>query len=147
MKEALSFEDFVEIGKQLAESLVNGVPWSFTWQGCPVTHENNDLYLISQGSKTLRFYRGDTLMTQDDGTLAVRSKHWLPPLQVPIDHDIKGNPIHSPVAETFALAAPPIPSMNDTIAIPRKTLVIWRELADLNPQDLIPRIGQYLDGK
>lgn len=32
----------------------------------------------------------------------------------------------------------------DTVSIPLKTLKWWRELVDLNPADLAPRMDQYL---
>lgn len=59
----MSFADFVDYGRANAGSLVNGMPWAFTFEGRAVTHENDDLYLIGTGlGDTLRFKRGDALM-------------------------------------------------------------------------------------
>lgn len=44
--EALTFEEMIEYGKQHAESLNNGVPWSFKLNGYAITHENDGCYLI-----------------------------------------------------------------------------------------------------
>lgn len=76
-----TFERFLLVGQaQSGASVVDGVPWSFTYNGCPVTHEHDELYLITQGSRTLRFGFGDLLVTMPDGTLVV-----LPQGQVPED--------------------------------------------------------------
>lgn len=57
-----SFEEFVAYGHAHAESLVDDVPWSFTFYGHAVTHENDDCYLIFNGGVSpMRFERGDTL--------------------------------------------------------------------------------------
>ena len=46
--EALTFDELVEYGKAHAESENNGVPWSFKYNGCSITHENDDCYLIGK---------------------------------------------------------------------------------------------------
>lgn len=71
----VSFADFVDYGRAQATSLVDDVPWSFTFEGHAVTHENNDLYLIGTGADSgwavLRFKRGDVLMVGPGSRLQV----------------------------------------------------------------------------
>jgi len=43
----LSFDQFVQYGIEHGANLVDGVPWSFDFEGYRVTHENDDLYLIT----------------------------------------------------------------------------------------------------
>jgi hypothetical protein len=43
---AISFSDFVEYGRNNGANIVNGMPWSFEFEGYPVTHENDSCYLI-----------------------------------------------------------------------------------------------------
>lgn len=67
-----SFDDLVEYGRLTSEVQgENRMPWSFTLEGHPVTHENDDLYLISLPDRTLRFRRGDMLESQASGSLRV----------------------------------------------------------------------------
>lgn len=71
----VSFADFVDYGREHAASLVDGVPWSFSFEGHAVTHENDDLYLIGTGADSgwavLRFKRGDALMVGPGSRLQV----------------------------------------------------------------------------
>ncbi|BAW19184.1 hypothetical protein [Ralstonia phage RP31] len=72
--EAITFDDFVEYGKSHGANIVNDMPWSFQYKGRPVTHENDNLYLIAQGNETLRFSSDDLLVTGKDGLLSVIPK-------------------------------------------------------------------------
>lgn len=45
--EVLTFEELVQYGIDSGANLVNGMPWSFTFNGYPITHENDYLYKIS----------------------------------------------------------------------------------------------------
>lgn len=45
--EAITFDELVQHGKDSAPNLVNGVPWSFNYNGHPITHENDQCYLIN----------------------------------------------------------------------------------------------------
>lgn len=62
---AISFDEFVEYGRTTMkpEELVNGMPWAFTFVGHPVTHENDDLYLVGNGS--LKFSRGTFMVATE----------------------------------------------------------------------------------
>ena len=57
--EAITFDEFVEYGRQHTDNIVNGMPWSFEYKGHPVTHGSDTCYLIP----TLE---GDHLFTPDD---------------------------------------------------------------------------------
>jgi hypothetical protein len=65
--EAIGFDEFVMYGRMVAESIIDGYPWSFTYKGYPITHEDNDTYLIPTLEGTMRFQRGDMLITGVDG--------------------------------------------------------------------------------
>jgi hypothetical protein len=58
-------------GLKHAASLVDGVPWAFTFEGLACTHENNDLYMIGDGISTHRFARGDVLWLAPSGIVRV----------------------------------------------------------------------------
>lgn len=67
--EALTFDEFVEVGKLLGANIVADMPWSFEFHGFPVTHENDDLYLIG----VLHFRRGYMLTLYESGRLELVS--------------------------------------------------------------------------
>jgi hypothetical protein len=45
--DAITFNELIEYGKQHAENMVNGIPWSFKYMGWPVTNETDDHYIIA----------------------------------------------------------------------------------------------------
>ena len=57
--DAITFDEFIEYGKTHGGNIVNGMPWSFEYNGHPVTHGNDTCYLIP----TLE---GDFQLTPDD---------------------------------------------------------------------------------
>lgn len=61
--EAITFNDLVEYGNANGANIVNGMPWSFDYKGQPITHENDNCYLIPTLEGTMRFERGDMLIT------------------------------------------------------------------------------------
>lgn len=61
--EAITFNELVEYGRSSGGNVVNGMPWSFTYCGQPITHESDDCYLIPTLEGTMRFERGDMLIT------------------------------------------------------------------------------------
>lgn len=63
MIEAITFNELVAIGITSGTPLVKGMPWSFLYAGHAVTHENDDCYLIPTLEGTMRFERGDMLIT------------------------------------------------------------------------------------
>jgi hypothetical protein len=72
--EAITFDEFVDYGKKFIAdggdgNAVDGVPWHFKYEGHPVTHETNDVYLIPTLEGTMRFDRGDMLITGVNGEI------------------------------------------------------------------------------
>lgn len=67
--EAISFDELVQHGIDSGGNIVNGMPWAFHYQGHPITHENDDCYLVPCISGSLKFNRGEMLVTCSDGQL------------------------------------------------------------------------------
>lgn len=68
--EAITFDELVEFAKaQGATSPTGGNPWAFEYAGHPITHENEDCYLIPTLEGTMRFDRGDMLITGVKGEI------------------------------------------------------------------------------
>ncbi|AFU86512.1 hypothetical protein D869_gp030 [Caulobacter phage CcrRogue] len=68
--EAITFDELVQHGLSVhGAHLVNGMPWSFTYKGQPITHENDDTYLIPTMEGTMAFRRGDMLITGVKGEI------------------------------------------------------------------------------
>lgn len=67
--EAITFDELVNIGKASGAPCYNGMPWSFNYQGQPITHENDNCYLIPTLEGTMRFERGDMLITGVKGEI------------------------------------------------------------------------------
>lgn len=72
--EAITFDEFVEYGKEFVArggdgNSVNGMPWHFKYAGHPVTHENDDCYIIPTLEGNMRFERGDMLITGVKGEI------------------------------------------------------------------------------
>jgi hypothetical protein len=65
--EAITFNELVEYGKENGGNIVNGMPWSFEYNSCPVTHENDECYLILSNYTSHRFTPLDVLITDADG--------------------------------------------------------------------------------
>ncbi|WP_456867609.1 hypothetical protein [Galbibacter sp. BG1] len=67
--EAITFDELVEYGKEHSDNLVNGMPWSFDFNGHPVTHENDECYIVPTNHGSAFFKRGDMLIIQIDGEI------------------------------------------------------------------------------
>ena len=67
--EAITFEEFVQYGKENGGNIVNGMPWSFKYNGHSVTHENDELYLIPTLEGTHNFTPQDMLITGVNGEI------------------------------------------------------------------------------
>lgn len=67
--EAITFDELVEYGRQHGANIVNGMPWSFHYQGHPITHEDDNCYLIPTLEGTMKFMRGDLLITGVKGEI------------------------------------------------------------------------------
>lgn len=60
--EALTFDELVGHGRANGANIVNGMPWSWQLNGRPITHENDDCYLITTLERTMKMTRGDMLI-------------------------------------------------------------------------------------
>jgi hypothetical protein len=67
--EAITFEEFIEYGIQHCKELIKGMPWSFDYNGHPITHENDECYLIPTKEGTMRFTPKDMLITGVKGEI------------------------------------------------------------------------------
>ena len=69
--EAITFSELVEHGKTLVDEhlLVNGMPWAFSYNGHPITHERDDCYLIPTLEGTMQFTPADMLITGVKGEI------------------------------------------------------------------------------
>ena len=67
--EALTFDEFTEQGKRLAENLVDGKPWSFKFNGHVVTNETDDHYIINTLEGNMDFKREDMLIIGIEGEI------------------------------------------------------------------------------
>lgn len=67
--EAITFEELVAHGLTQASPVAHGMPWSFDYKGHPITHENDDCYLIPTLEGTMRFNRGEMLVTGVKGEI------------------------------------------------------------------------------
>lgn len=73
--EAITFDELVAHGKRYCRecrpgwNMVDDVPWAFAYLGQPITRETNDCYLIPTLEGTMRFERGDMLITGVKGEI------------------------------------------------------------------------------
>lgn len=68
--EFITFDEFVEFGKNQPDAnIVDGMPWSFNYKGFPITHENNERYLIPTLEGTHNFTPQDVLITGVKGEI------------------------------------------------------------------------------
>jgi len=61
--EAITFEELVKHVMENGADIISGMPWSFHYKGHRITHENDNCYLIPTLEGTMRFDRGDMLIT------------------------------------------------------------------------------------
>ena len=66
--EAITFDELVKHGR-VQTSDTNGMPWSFNYAGHPITHENDECYLIPTLEGTMFFKPGDMLITGVKGEI------------------------------------------------------------------------------
>lgn len=67
--EAITFDELVSHGIQTGAPLTRGMPWAFEYKGHPITHENDNCYLIPTLEGTMRFNRGEMLITGVKGEI------------------------------------------------------------------------------
>lgn len=69
--EAVTFNEFVEYGRAHGGNIVNGMPWHFKYEGHPVTHETDELYLIPYSFGVYKFTPEDMLFIDEYGPIRV----------------------------------------------------------------------------
>ena len=68
--EFITFEDFVEYGKQNSTNIAeNGMLWSFDYKGHSISHENDEAYVIPTLEGTLLFTPNEVLITGVKGEI------------------------------------------------------------------------------
>lgn len=67
--EAITFDELVEHGKTNGANIVNGMPWSWQYNGHPITHENDDCYVIPTLEGLMNMTREDMLITGVKGEI------------------------------------------------------------------------------
>jgi hypothetical protein len=67
--EAITFEELVQHGLDNGANIVNGMPWSWKYNGHPITHENDSRYLIPTLEGIMNFNKGDMLITGVQGEI------------------------------------------------------------------------------
>jgi hypothetical protein len=60
---AIEFDELVAYGIANSGNIVGGMPWSFSYKGHPITHETDNCYLIPTAEGTMKFNRGEWLIT------------------------------------------------------------------------------------
>ena len=69
---AITFHELVAHGVNqigLDKCHKNGMPWSFQYEGQHISHETDDCYLIPTAKGSVRFNRGDMLITYHPGEI------------------------------------------------------------------------------
>lgn len=66
---AITFGQLVAHGIAAGGNVVNGMPWSFQYSGHPVTHENDDCYIIPTLEGAMKMGRDDMLITGVKGEI------------------------------------------------------------------------------
>lgn len=75
-KSTIMFDELIDYGKQHSDHVVNGMPWSFEYNGCLVTHENDECYIILILDETFRFTPNDILIEYTNGKIFVSTIDW-----------------------------------------------------------------------
>lgn len=70
----LTFKGLVEYGRATGAALhgENKMPWSFKLFGAPVTHENDQMYIISLPMQNLHVTYADLIEVWSDGTIELK---------------------------------------------------------------------------
>ena len=66
---AITFTQLMAHGIASGGNVVNGMPWSFTYNGHAITHENDDCYIIPTLEGSMRMGRDDMLITGVKGEI------------------------------------------------------------------------------
>ena len=66
-------------------NIVDGMPWSFEYNGQQVTHEHDDCYLLPGVEATLKMTPAHMLITDESGTVYPRDLNWFQAVYEPDD--------------------------------------------------------------
>lgn len=66
---AITFDEFIQYGIEHGANIVNRMPWSFEYKGHPITHENDERYLIPTLEGLYDFTPQDVLITGVQGEI------------------------------------------------------------------------------
>ena len=67
--EAITFDEFLEYGRNNGANIVNDMPWSFNYNDHPITHENDECYIIPTLEGFMYFTPEDMLITGVSGEI------------------------------------------------------------------------------
>lgn len=67
--EAITFHELVEYGRNNGGNIVNDMPWSFNYEGHPITHENDECYLIPTLEGDMKMTPSHMLITGVNGEI------------------------------------------------------------------------------
>lgn len=82
--EAITFDELVEYGRNNGANIVNEMPWSFEYMGLPVTHENDECYLIG----SLDFTPNDVLLAEGEGEFYIQKLDEFNEMYAPVDSKV-----------------------------------------------------------
>lgn len=63
----ITFDELVKHGIENGANIVDGMPWSWEINGNPVSHENDNTYIIHTVDGIKHFQKGDTLIAFENG--------------------------------------------------------------------------------
>lgn len=68
--EFITFDEFVEYGKQHSDNFgENGMPYTFEYKGCPITHNTDECYIVPTLEGNHYFTPQDVLITGIKGEI------------------------------------------------------------------------------
>ena len=74
-----TFDEFVEYGRLNGGNIVNGMPWSFEFNGYSVSHENDDMYIICGATyPSIKFHRSEIIQVKGEELIIFRKDINLP---------------------------------------------------------------------
>ncbi len=65
--DAITFDELVEYGKSHGGNIIDGMLWNFNYKDCPITHENDNCYLVPTLDGIGRMTPSDLLITHESG--------------------------------------------------------------------------------
>lgn len=136
--EAITFDEFVQFGRDNGGNIVNGMPWHFTYNGLPVTHCNDELYSIASNNGLFHDITPiDMLITNEYGhTCPMRKEIFDSLYQQVVDNELDSSPnyifttpeqlatlIQTSISSFYANEKPlTIDEASDFLNIPKQTL-------------------------